>query len=112
MPQFVFLTLVALTIKIMKGKILNSIIFCGVFFSSISVLKAQELAIPPPPEIYKDTAEIFVSVEQMPIFPGGQEEIIPYINKNIEYPKTAKDKSGTVYISFVINKEKCKTPRC
>lgn len=86
----------------MKGKILNCIIFCSVYFSFMLVLKAQELVLPPPPQNNNDTTEIFVSVEQMPIFLGGQEEIMYYIIKNIEHPEKGKGKSGVAYISFVL----------
>ena len=49
----------------------------------------------------------FVSVEEMPSFPGGEEALFKYLGKNINYPAMEKDAgiSGTVYVYFVINKE-------
>jgi protein TonB len=49
----------------------------------------------------------FVSVEEMPGFPGGEEALFKYLGKNINYPAMEKDAgiSGTVYVYFVINKE-------
>ncbi len=49
----------------------------------------------------------FISVEEMPAFPGGEEALFKYLSKNINYPAMEKDAgiSGTVYVYFVINKE-------
>ena len=49
----------------------------------------------------------FVSVEEMPGFPGGEEALFKYLGKNINYPAMEKDAgiSGTVFVYFVINKE-------
>ncbi|MCZ2247265.1 MAG: TonB family protein [Bacteroidia bacterium] len=49
----------------------------------------------------------FISVEEMPSFPGGEQALLSYLSKNINYPAMEKDAgiSGTVYVYFVINKE-------
>jgi len=51
--------------------------------------------------------EVFTIVEQMPEFPGGDVEMIKYIQKNIVYPAIEKDAgiSGTAYVTFVVDKE-------
>jgi protein TonB len=51
--------------------------------------------------------EIFMSVEEMPQFPGGEEALFKYLGANIKYPAMEKDNgiSGKVYVDFVINKE-------
>lgn len=43
--------------------------------------------------------------EQMPTFPGGQEELIAYLMNNIEYPEAAKSAgvNGRVLVQFVVN---------
>lgn len=43
----------------------------------------------------------------MPKFPGGDAARIKYMVENVKYPETAKDKGsqGTVYISFVVEKD-------
>lgn len=58
----------------------------------------------PGPERRK-TEETFVSVEQMPEYPGGQEALMAFIRKNLRYPKEAIDLEiqGKVYISFIVN---------
>ena len=50
----------------------------------------------------------FISVEQMPEFPGGGEgALIAYIAKNTKYPAMARENNieGTVFISFVVEKD-------
>lgn len=51
--------------------------------------------------------EIFLVVEQMPSFPGGEQEMYRYIGKNIEYPRMAKESgiSGRVFVTFVVEKD-------
>ncbi|MEQ8324755.1 MAG: energy transducer TonB [Vicingaceae bacterium] len=51
--------------------------------------------------------EIFTVVEQMPSFPGGTEKLYKYMYDNIRYPEVAKEAGiqGTVYISFVVEKD-------
>ena len=51
--------------------------------------------------------EIFTIVEEMPSFPGGENEMIKFIQKNLIYPMLEKEAGiqGTVYVSFVIDKE-------
>ncbi|SNR77732.1 energy transducer TonB [Hymenobacter mucosus] len=43
-------------------------------------------------------------VEQMPVFPGGQEALLGYIGKNIKYPAMAlrNQVEGRVFIKFVV----------
>ena len=48
--------------------------------------------------------EIFVHVEQMPEFPGGNDELMKWLNSNIIYPTIAQEQGiqGTVSIRFVV----------
>lgn len=48
---------------------------------------------------------VYTYVEQMPVFPGGDDALIKYISENIKYPAEAKEKdiSGTVYVQFVVD---------
>jgi len=45
-------------------------------------------------------------VEQMPTFPGGEAEMMKYIQKNVQYPQVEKEAgiSGTCYVTFVVEK--------
>ena len=51
--------------------------------------------------------QIFLVVEEMPSFPGGEKEMYRYIGKNIEYPRMAKESgiSGRVFVTFVVEKD-------
>lgn len=46
-------------------------------------------------------------VEQMPIFPGGQTELMKYLSEKIKYPIIAQEQDiqGTVVLRFVVNKD-------
>lgn len=61
-----------------------------------------------------DEGEIFVVVEQMPHFPGGQGALMKYLAHNIHYPKEAKDAQlqGRVMVKFVIEKDGSITNAC
>lgn len=51
-----------------------------------------------------DDEEIFIIVEQMPEYPGGEAALKEYIKDNIRYPAQAKEEfiEGKVFVSFVI----------
>lgn len=50
--------------------------------------------------------QTFAVVEKMPVFPGGVNELLKFIAKNVKYPEDAvkENKQGRVIISFVIDK--------
>lgn len=52
-------------------------------------------------------APIFIIVENMPEFPGGELALRKFIAENVKYPEDAKEKGiqGRAYVSFVIDKE-------
>jgi protein TonB len=51
--------------------------------------------------------QIFVSVQEMPEFPGGMDSLFKYLGAAIKYPEEAKAKNlqGIVYVYFVIEKD-------
>ena len=51
--------------------------------------------------------EIFQVVEEQPMFPGGMQELMKYLQKEMKYPKEAQDKGiqGRVIVQFVVNKD-------
>ena len=49
--------------------------------------------------------EVFVGVEQQPQFPGGEKELMKYIQENLKYPVTDTDVVGRVIIRFVVAKD-------
>lgn len=50
--------------------------------------------------------EVFTVVEKMPEYPGGEEERVNFLVKNVKYPEEARKNgiSGTVYVSFIVEK--------
>ena len=53
----------------------------------------------------EEQGEIFMVVEEQPMFPGGMEELMKYLQKEIKYPQEAIDKGigGKVIVQFVVN---------
>ncbi len=51
--------------------------------------------------------QIFLVVEEMPSYPGGEQEMYRFISQNIEYPRMAKESgiSGRVFVTFVVEKD-------
>lgn len=49
--------------------------------------------------------EIFVAVEEMPVYPGGESEMMKFIYAHIAYPEVARENNvqGTVTLRFVVN---------
>ena len=50
---------------------------------------------------------ILTIVEKMPVFPGGEQELFNYLNKNIKYPSIARENGiqGKVFVTFVVDAE-------
>lgn len=50
---------------------------------------------------------IFLIVENMPEYPGGEKEMYKFIGDNIDYPRLAKETgiSGRVFVSFVVERD-------
>ncbi len=49
--------------------------------------------------------EVFMLVEQPPVYPGGMAKLYDFLSRNIRYPEEAKQKKiqGKVFVSFVVN---------
>ena len=54
-----------------------------------------------------DEQEIFQVVEEMPEFPGGQQECMKWLAKNMKYPTISQENGvqGRVIVQFVVNKD-------
>ncbi|MDR1201793.1 MAG: energy transducer TonB [Tannerellaceae bacterium] len=55
----------------------------------------------------EDASTPFIFVEEMPQFPGGETELLRFVNKSIKYPVIAQENGiqGRVTCSFVINRD-------
>lgn len=53
------------------------------------------------------TDRVFTVVQDMPKFPGGQDALLEYLAKTIQYPQIAKENGikGRVTCSFIVNKD-------
>jgi protein TonB len=62
---------------------------------------------PENPVVDPDEGKVFTIVEEMPSFPGGEEKMLEYIQKNVKYPALARENNitGRVYVTFVIDKD-------
>ena len=51
--------------------------------------------------------DVFQMVEEMPLFPGGEQKMSEFITSNINYPEAAREAGvqGRVYIRFVIEQD-------
>ena len=56
---------------------------------------------------FGDAEPVFMVVEEMPEFPGGNAELMKFLAKNIKYPAEAKQngEQGRVIVSFVVGKD-------
>ncbi|MCB0514463.1 MAG: energy transducer TonB [Chitinophagales bacterium] len=59
------------------------------------------------PQDTTEPKEMFVVVEKMPEFPGGQTAMMDYVYENIKYPTLAEQNhiEGLVLITFVVNED-------
>ena len=50
---------------------------------------------------------VYISVEELPSFPGGDKARIDFISSIIKYPAVAQDAGiqGIVYVSFIVNRD-------
>jgi TonB family protein len=48
--------------------------------------------------------KVFMFVQQMPSFPGGEDALTKYLHENIHYPKVARENAiqGTVVVQFIV----------
>ncbi len=72
--------------------------------------KEVEVVIAPPVEApveEEEEEEIFMVVESMPEFPGGQQALFKYLAENVKYPVIAQENGiqGRVICQFVVNKD-------
>jgi protein TonB len=58
-------------------------------------------------DIVEQEKQVFMVVEQMPEYPGGEEALINYLSENLQYPEGAKESGvqGQVFVTFVVEKD-------
>ena len=55
----------------------------------------------------ESTEKMYVVVEQMPAFPGGDAALMKYLSENIKYPEAAEKagEQGRVVVNFIVEKD-------
>lgn len=55
----------------------------------------------------EDDNKVFMVVEKMPSYPGGDAALMKYLRKNVKFPAIAQENGiqGRVYVEFVVNKD-------
>ncbi len=106
----------SITIQVPKNKTISNIVLYPKpeSINELYVTGYSKKAVPPPPPPpsslqagtrIADTSNVFMFVEQMPQFPGGEAALMKYLRQNIKYPVEAKEQGiqGTVVVQFVIS---------
>lgn len=67
----------------------------------------SELQVIEEPKVVEDKTYEMFDIQKPPSFPGGEVELMKFLNKNIEYPALAKENNiqGVVALTFVVNKD-------
>jgi len=55
------------------------------------------------PVIAKDTIFEVYDLQKPPVFPGGQQEMLKFLAKNIYWPKGCEERYGIIAVQFVID---------
>ncbi len=60
-----------------------------------------------PREAQVDENGVYMVCDQMPMYPGGMQELMKFLQKNIQYPQDAEEKGiqGRVIVQFVVEKD-------
>lgn len=93
----------AITVMVELHKTNNSLSEIVVVGYAQSQVAVQPQPVPAPQQ--KDG--VYMSVEQMPEFPGGMTELYKFLSRNIRYPRKAVERNtqGKVFASFIINEK-------
>jgi len=88
-----------------RPKLLLGILIFGFMFIACSESKKESKPTKKStPEVSNTHSEVFINPEQMPTFPGGEENLLKFIYNNLHYPDSAKIKhiQGKVVVHFRI----------
>jgi protein TonB len=89
--------------KILFLSIVLLLLVCGIS----TVVSQDKKIVVVPEEIEEEGEDIFIIVENMPEFPGGQQAMMKFIAENTQYPANAMEKGiqGRVVCQFVVEKD-------
>jgi len=100
-------------IKSIKKKISGWKLFLSItlFPCMFFLLACQDQIIAQQPKektaLASDNDQIYLVVEEPPVYPGGFEKMKEFLSQNMRYPEKAMNDNieGTVYVSFVVEKD-------
>lgn len=89
----------------MKHIQLLSFFILSLFLCTESIAQESSVTNPTDPKDSSETALLLA--EEMPEFQGGNEAMMNFLSKNIQYPPEAKEKdiSGRVLVQFIVEKD-------
>lgn len=79
-------------LKCISGLVFLSILLSNFFCYSQNKLERQSSSI------------VYLYVDKLPLFSGGNGELKRFINTNLRWPQTELDVQGSVLISFIVTK--------
>jgi periplasmic protein TonB len=94
------------TIDEMKGRVISTETVKGI--DGENILPEEDIIkTDPVSEANKEEAKVFYYVEEMPSYPGGTDELLSLISKNIKYPEIARRAGveGKVLLGFVVEQD-------
>ncbi|MFO7998733.1 MAG: energy transducer TonB [Bacteroidales bacterium] len=96
-----------LTIVENQAEVSEAMVFDVEATQETGVRVYEQLVITPAEEPGVEDPEIFVVVEEMPMFPGGEPARIDYLSKILRYPRLAMETGieGTVFLTFVVEED-------
>ena len=82
-----------------------AILVVGLMMASLTVSASADGAVRGVPGTTSQYDEVYMSVDKMPAFPGGEAALMMYIRDNISYPSLAEEKNvqGRVVVQFVVD---------
>lgn len=74
--------------------------------STVTQEGEKEIDLPPEPVVDSDEGRIFTIVDEMPVFPGGEEKLFAFLRSNIKYPPSARENGvgGRVAVNFMVDR--------
>jgi TonB family protein len=74
---------------------------------ALSGTKPSTVTSPPPPAEVSSTDKVYTEVDELPVFKGGDANLLKYIAENTKYPEEAKKNkiTGKVIVKLVVEKD-------
>ena len=88
-----------------KGILSGITLVMGLMVASLAVSASGNGGVDDVHGVTSQYDEVFMSVDKMPFFPGGEAALMTYVRDNISYPPEAADKNiqGRVLVQFVVD---------